>query len=326
MYYRLLTFVTIIALGAPITRSAAQEELPFATVDGTAISYEQFEREVYNEARNTFYHGTPPTDSELLEFRRGIADQLVDKALLLNEAERRGISPDHESIAAKLAVYEDRYADTERWEADGERMLSGLRQHFEKDSMLSILEGRIRAIAVPDDAVVRGYYGTHLDKFTEPSRMRVSAILLAVSPSSPPAAWEAARNEAADILRRLRADASFAELARVHSADPSSENGGDLGYLHSGMLSDAAQQALDQLEIGGLSEPVTVLEGIAVFKLTDRQDARLHPFAAVQQRATELWQRDEGEKVWTQTKSDLRAQSSISIDEEYLRLLPVVRQ
>jgi len=319
------TMIWVIALGLAATHSAAEDTTTLITIDGTEISQEQFELEVYNEARRTFYHGRPTTEADYLEFRRGIVDKMVDRALLLIEADRRGIVPDHELVAHNLAVYEDSYSDTERWQAEGEGVLERLREFYEDDSVLSILEQQIRAVAPPEDAVLRHYYEEHPEKFTEPEQLRVSVILLAVAPSSVAPVWEATRGEGAELLRRIRAGESFEELARMHSADPSAKNGGDMGYLHAGMLSDAAHDALEQLEVGGVSSPVTVLEGVAIFRLTDRREAKLQPLAAVQERAAELWQRDEGERLWRRTISDLRSQSDITIDEAYLQSLPASR-
>lgn len=317
---------TIFALVLALTQAAAQDAEIFATVDGSEITRAQFEREVFDAARQTFYHGQPPTEAEYLEFRESIANKLVDRVLLLQEAKRRAIAPDHDGIAAKLAVYADRYDDSERFQAEGEQMLDNLRQRFEEDSILAILEEQVRAAIEPaDESVARSYYESNAEKFTEPEKIRVSVILLAVAPSSTSEVWDAARLEAADIVRRIRAGESFAELARMRSSDPSGENGGDMGYLHAGMLGDTVQQALEGLEIGELPEPVTILEGIAVFQLTGRQQAELQPFAAVHERAADLWQRDAGDRMWQQTISGLRAKSSVTIDEDYLRSATALR-
>ena len=50
-----------------------------ATIDGVPVSYEEFERLVYTEARQTFYHAATPDDETYLAFRRGVADKLVDR-------------------------------------------------------------------------------------------------------------------------------------------------------------------------------------------------------------------------------------------------------
>jgi hypothetical protein len=301
----------------------ASEVVPVVTVDGAEISRQQFELEVYNEGRQTFYHGRPLTEVEYLEFRRNVAEKLVDRLLLLGEARSRGIKPDADDVSSRLAVVEERYAGTERWQSEGEEMLESLRARFEEDSLLNALEQQIRAVEDPDEPVIREYHGRHPEKFTEPERIRTAVILLEVDPSSAAQVREAARQEGARLVQRIRAGESFAELARMHSADPSAKDGGDMGYLHAGMLGSTVQEVLDKLAVGEVSEPVTVLEGIAVFQLLDRREATLQPFATVRERAMELWRREEGESNWDNTIAQLRSRSDIRIDDAYLQSVTV---
>jgi len=323
MHIRAQKTAVAIALSLTMVCVGADDNAPVVTIDDTEISREQFELQAYNEARQTYYHGRPNSGSEILEFRKGFADKMIDRVLLLDEARRRGIAPDHESIAAKLAVYEDRYGDTERWQVEGEQMLARVRERLEEDSLLNALEEQVKAVEMPDDSELQAYYQANPDKFTEPEQIRVSTILLAVPSSSTAEVWEAARRAGAELVSRITAGESFEDLARMHSAEPSGKNGGDMGYMHAGMLSENAQQAIDKLEVGEMSDPVTVLEGIAIFRLTARKEASLQTFATVQQRAIGLWQRDEGERMWSQTIAELRSRSSITIDDAYLEVMPV---
>jgi len=95
-----------------------------------------------------------------------------------------------------------------------------------------------------------------------------------------------------------------------------------MGYLHQGMLSAGAETTIDALSIGQVSEPVQVLEGIALFKLTERQPARQRAFDDVRERAAELWRREQGERNWQTLVAELRSGSRVSIDTEYLASVP----
>jgi len=88
------------------------------------------------------------------------------------------------------------------------------------------------------------------------------------------------------------------------------------------MLSPDAEAAVAKLDVGGISEPVRVLEGIAVFKLVDRRPEELRSFADVRGRAEELWIRQAGEARWQQLVSDLRAGSEIYVDTDYVVSVP----
>ena len=310
--------LTAMGLVAPATLLAQA----IATVGDDEITRDQFEREVYMAARQTYYHGAPSSEAEYIEFRREIADRLVDRALLLQEADRRGIQPDRSKVEAELAGYEARYAGTERWEAEGEQMMAALRGRFEQDSALIQLEMQERVVPEPAESDLRDYYRDNPEKFTEPAQNRVSVILLAVEAAATPEIWSAAREEAARIVSRLDQGADFAELARMHSSDRSADGGGDMGYLHAGMLGADVEAAIAGLDIGEYSEPMQVLEGMAIFRLSDRKAAQLKNYEDVATRAVELWKRDAGERQWQALLARLRETGKVTIDEEYLATRP----
>jgi parvulin-like peptidyl-prolyl isomerase len=317
----LLAGAMILSVNGP-TAAATEDDAILARVDDIVITRQEFEREVYTAARQTFYHGRPPTGDEFIEFRKSVADDMIDRRLLLREAKRRKLEPDHGRIDERIASYEARYGDTERWQSEGPEMVAALRVRFEEDSLIDVLEADVRSVARPDSAAVREYYDANPDLFTEPARNRVSLILVGVPPSASPAMWQEAREEAARIGQRLDENEPFDGLARAHSSDRTAEAGGDMGYLHEGTLSPSAELAIAELAIGEVSEPVQVLEGMAIFKLTEQQPSRLRSFDDVKGRAEELWLRDKGEEEWNLLVAELRSASDVDVDTDYLASLP----
>jgi len=66
-----------------------------------------------------------------------------------------------------------------------------------------------------------------------------------------------ARRRLADLRERIvQGGASFAELARQHSADISAAKGGDLGWIYPGDTVPEFEQAMDALKPGEVSQPV----------------------------------------------------------------------
>ena len=309
--------------GAPAVpaETAAADDV-FASVGETTISRAEFEREVYSAARQTYYHGKPPGAEEYIEFRKGVADKLIDRHLLLEEAERRAIEPDTQAIDARIAQYELRYGDTDRWQTEGPAMVAALRERFAQDSLLERLEDDVRQVDMPDTATVRAFYEQNPELFTQPASNRIALILLAVQPSAGAPGWEAAREDAARIVEKLESGADFAELASLHSSDSSADAGGDMGYQHEGALSPDVEVAIAGLEVGGVSEPVRVLEGMAIFKLLDRRPQRLRQFDDVEDRATQLWIRQAGDDHWQALVAELRANADIQVDTDYLVNIP----
>ena len=294
-------------------KSRPSEAETFATVGQTVVSVTEYEQAFALAVRRKYYHGKVH-EAELDALRREVAESVVNRVLLVGEARRRGIQPDRDAIKRTIAGYDARYKGSDEWKKNRKQMVAAVTRQLEQQSQLERLEATVRKAPEPTEAQAREYYDAHRDLFVEPEQLRVALILLRVDPSSPKIAWEKATEEASAIVARLRNGAQFEELARLHSSDASAERGGDLGYLHRGMLPEAAQQVLDKLGPGMISDPVRVLEGVAVIRLLDRKPARQREFAEVRERAGDLWQREQGDTQWKQLIARLREGVPIRIN------------
>ncbi len=285
----------------------------FAIVGGETISMQEFQAAYQAGIRKRFYHGRVP-EERLQAFREEISQILIDRALLLQEARRRGIEPDAQEVEVQLANYESRYSQRPDWQTHRDEILAGLRAALEEESRLMRLEQQVKAVPEPSDAEVEAYYREHPELFTTPEQLRLSMILLKVAPSSPAEVWQAAHDEAVQIRARLVKGADFAQLARIHSGDSTAAAGGDMGFLHKGMLAKPVQQVVDELEPGELSQPVMLLSGVALFRLEERIPARLNEFAAVAERARQLLRRERSQVAWEGLLARLRATVSVSVN------------
>lgn len=306
---------------APV--AATEQPAVFARIGDTVITQDEYNAAYEAAARNKFFHGKAPEGGVAL-LQREVGEQMVTRVLLLREAKHRGIRPDLSEIGKTIQNYEKKYAGSEQWQKNRLTILPGLTARLEQESLLTQLESATRAVAAPDQKKVKEYYIAHPEKFTEPEQLKVSVILLKVDPSAPKAVWDKADEEAANIIKRLRGGADFGALARLHSGDPSAPQGGDMGYLHLGMLPDGAQEALSGLKPGELAKPIRLLQGAAIFKLTDRKLAKLNSFEAVEKRAGELLQRDLGEQAWSALTARLNKSTPAHIDQS--RYLPLLQQ
>lgn len=309
----LLALAASVVSQAAIAASGDRNDV-VARIGDTSISREEFDQALNIAARRKFYHGKTP-DGEMAELQREVARNLVDNVLLVKEAKRLGLKPDAEPIKRTISEYETRYQASPQWQARRATLLPKLQKQLETDSLLQQLDNKVHDVAPPDAAQLQSFYAAHLDKFTEPERSRVSTILLKVEPSSPRPIWDKARGEAASLVKKLRAGADFAQQARQRSGDDSAANGGDMGYLHRGMLAEPAQAAVDKLKLHDISEPVTLLQGVAIFRLDDRRASIQNPLAIVEERARALWRREQGEQAWQALLATLRKATPMVVDE-----------
>ena len=299
-----------VAVACAFPALAQTEARHIAVVNGKKVTVEEFERAFNATARQKFYHKQPP-ETQVLQVRREVADGLVDRALLLAEAEKRGVPVDNDAIQQVLDGYEQRYGASPNWKATRERALPELKRELANQQLLQKLEAGVRKVAEPKDADVRAFYDANLELFTEPERVHLSVILLKVDPAALKPQREQAREEGRDIRSRIAAGADFAEAARIHSGDGSAAKGGDMGYVHRGMLPEAVHQAIDALKPGEVSEALDVLDGVAIVKLHDRAVPKLREYDAVRERASELLKRNLAETAWNEFVAGLRRSAVI---------------
>lgn len=299
---------------AGTTPAETASAVVFATVNGTVITAEEFEAGVQSGIRRRYFHGQVPAEG-LAALRHEVAESLVDRVLLAGEARRRGLKPEADWVEAQLQTLAARLQADPRWEPRRVALLDDARRQLNDDSLIHQLREQVERVPDADAKAVREYYRGHPDKFTTPERVRVSMILLKVEPWAPAAGWSAAEEEAGHLLDQLRRGGDFAALARLHSADPSAEHGGDLGFVHRGMFSAETQQVIDALAPGELSAPVRLLQGFALFRLDERVPPRLNDFAQAEERARALLRRERQEAAWEGLRTGLRADARIEINE-----------
>lgn len=294
---------------------AAVPALPlYATVNGKPVTQAEFHSAYATFLRQKFYHGQVPQE-QLVQARKEVSDKLIERMLLVEETERRGIQGDNADVEKQIQVYDQRYAANPNWQKSRETMLPGLRQQLTQQSRLSRLEQVVREVPTPTQEEAKAFYLAKPELFTEPEKVRLHTILLAVDPSSAQPVWDAAIREAEAIVRRIRGGADFGEQARLASKDASAEQGGDMGYLHRGMLPESLQEKVDKFKAGEVSEPIQMLQGVGVFRLDDRIPAKLQDFGRVAERATDLLHRERKEKAWQDLLAKLRASATIVIHE-----------
>lgn len=289
----------------------------FATVDGEHISAQEYRMAVQAGIKKRFYHGKIPED-KLREFRQEVGQQLVDRILLVKEAGRRQLRADARVVDAQVKDYQSRLNKGAK-HASPDAMIAGLRHYFEEEDKLQQLERAVKTVAAPDETAISAYYRQHPELFTTPERVRASIILLKVDPAAGAPAWSAAHDEAQKILVRINKGANFAELARIHSGDESAVNGGDMGFLHAGMLAEPAQQALAKLQPAQVSDPVMLLQGVALLRLEERSPPKLNEFKTVATRAADLWRRERAQTAWREFIEGLRKRADIHVNSALYR-------
>ena len=297
----------------------------FAMLGKRVITVQDYNNAFHTAVRQKTYHGKIPQD-KLDTVKRDVGRSLIARELLLGESKRRKLQPDSEWVNRILTTYQERNVNNAAWLEKRKTILPKLKLHFDEESLIKKLYAKVTGLKKADTTDIRKYYQQHPEKFTPPARFRVSVILLKVEPSLPISVWKAAEEEASRLLKHLKAGAKFSELAKLHSADASANQGGDMGYLHKGMLAPAVQEIIDSMKVGEVSKPVTTLQGVGIFRLDDKEEAKLSSFKVVRERATELFLREKRKKVWKELIDKLWKTALIKVNKEHSSLLALQKK
>lgn len=330
---RIFPSLWLLVLGAHITFSQAADTQspPKATASKTkepinylakvgpdTILLGEYYEQLQKGIQEKFFHGKIP-EKELKQFQRDLAQQMINKTLYFQEAKRRGILPNKEEVTKKIKNLERKNKNDAYWQEHKDQMIKIARKSYETDSMISQLETSIRNAIEPAPPQVQNYYKTNENKFTAPERVKVHLIMLKVNPSASSKEWDDTAKFAADLAKKIRQGEKFEELARIHSTDDTAASGGDMGYIHKGMMGNNAAMILDKMKVGEVSEPVYLLEGIAIFRLDDREQARVNELPRVESSAKELLRREMADKAWKDFTENLRKQTKIVLNDTVIK-------
>jgi len=93
---------------------------------------------------------------------------------------------------------------------------------------------------------------------------------------------------AQQLIQQMIQGAPFQAVAQQFSAAPSAVRGGDAGWVVEGTVPPALQQAMDNLEIGQLSNPIVVDGGVYVIYMRDKRDGSASSLVQLSQVMVEL--------------------------------------
>jgi len=141
---------------------------------------------------------------------------------------------------------------------------------------------------------VADYYKIKIADFNVKKMYKAAHILFRLEPQgarsedSVNKLEENAKNQAKDVLKKIRGGADFSELARKYSDDTTSaENGGSLGEFPKGMMVTEFENALEKLKPGEVSQPIKTSFGFHIIQLQEVKEKRVKPLEEVKEEITQ---------------------------------------
>jgi peptidyl-prolyl cis-trans isomerase C len=267
-----------------------------ATINGDPITLAEFQ-ERFARA------GFKPDEGVELEVKKDFLNRLIERMMLLREAQRRrikvGLPEINNRIAALRTETGEEVKDTlagqgidfEKWKAD-----------VWEDMMIEKLLAReVNKRVSVSSSEVRRYYRANEREFEKPEQVRARQIVVATE------------SEAQNVLEVLQTRTDFANVAREKSTAPEADKGGDLGYFSMGDM-PAEFNVVFGLPKGGISGIVKSPYGYHIFKLEEKRKAGTIGLNEAYKDIAEKLRREKADKRYKTWFKELRSRTRFEVN------------
>jgi peptidyl-prolyl cis-trans isomerase C len=284
-------------------RRAAPSARTVAVVNGEPIASDALARAL-RDARA----GTGEAPGEVL--RRRALDELVDRALLVQQARARSIAVGQDQVERAFLRIRAEYPGTHFDDLLAQERLSQTELKARLKEQLAIerlFEEEVFPRVTVVEAEAERYYSDHVAEFQVPERVRVLQIVVA------------SRDEALSLRDKLRRNPqTFADVARKSSIAPEGRNGGDLGYIDRGSGFPEVFDACFSMPLNVVSEVTPSPYGFHIFKVVDRKGAQRRTLEQAMAEIREKLAREKRAAAQEEYLAGLRKAAKIEIDEKAL--------
>jgi len=291
---KLLTVIAFLALFLVVDHSSSEiVDYLVAVVNGEPITMSMLE-----DAMNAFWSDTenlPKTTKDALE-------QLIDRKLELQEANKRGIfvtedelSSELNRISSKFLSKESLYATLKQRGMTSDDLQERLTEEIMIRKMVERKFGQfIRDSDLEGEAT--DFFEQNKTKFVIPESVQIDQAFFKIDPNSDESTKETVRVKAEEALNEIRKGENFSKYT----------GGGRSGYVNiDQLLPTELAEAISGMRIGEIKGLIEAPTGYYIIRLNDRRASRQATFNEVKdQIETQLRQ----QKIKADLEAELRKQ------------------
>jgi peptidyl-prolyl cis-trans isomerase SurA len=162
---------------------------------------------------------------------------------------------------------------------------------------------------------IEAYYQENIERYTEKAEVELKEILFLREEAD-----EAQlRKQAQEVITRLRAGASFEDLAKRFSDGPTASQGGGIGSFKQGSMAAPIEEVAFQLEEGAVSGIIETEYGFQIIKVVSRTPVQERPLEEVRSEISmQLYQR--------KAQPELKKFVEELVEQSYIYVAPKYRE
>jgi len=166
----------------------------------------------------------------------------------------------------------------------------------------------------PPAADLQRLYTQNIDQYRAPEQVKIRHILL-MTQGKPPADDAKIKAQAEDLLKQVRANANFGDLAKKYSEDPGSKDkGGEYTIQRNGQMVKEFEDAAFRLKPGE-SDLIKTTYGYHVVQVMQHDQPRVKPFDEVKGELLAQWRKQKAGDLMQQISD--KAQQALQKDPSH---------
>lgn len=284
-----------------------------ATVNGDKISVDDFTRHLQLAViQSDAAWLKQPLRAQA--FKEKLLNDMIDEALLLQEAKRLDIAATDTELAEEYVRYKSQYTEAVFQDMLKAKNISN--DEWKEERRRNYVIDKLRDATAPNpdqikESELKSFYEQNISDFNRQEEVHVRQILVGNE------------DTAKMIHSKLLAGDNFAALAQQYSISPDAKQGGDIGYFSRGTFPPVFDKVCFALPVGGVSDVVKSEYGYQIFKVLDHRPARTIPFAEAKTLILRSLRQDGGQKQFETLLAQLKLNAKITIDAKKLSKIEV---
>jgi peptidyl-prolyl cis-trans isomerase SurA len=311
-------------LPAGLSADTVVEEI-IARVNNQIITRTQFQREQQQIREEAQKENAQQADQVVADQQKDILRGLIDRQLLLDKGKELGITADTELIKRlddmrkqmNLGSMDDLEKAAEAQGVSFEDFKQNMRTEIITQQVIQREVGGHINVTKEEE---QKFYNEHKSQMERKEQVRLSEILVSTEQAGDdPQKIDAAKAKAEDLLKQIRAGASFEDIAKKNSNGATAAQGGDLGEpFERGKLAKQLEDLTFGMKKGDVSDVIRTKQGFVILKVTEHQQAGIPAFNDIENRVQEAVYMQKMQPALREYLKRLREEAFIDIKPGYV--------